>query len=273
MIDMIRSHRKKTESIAKKFFAIQEIVYQQLADELHNDIGQRIALIQMLLDGWFNKIQRCSENHDVHHSILSPDHIRNELSDLAKKIGEMSHHLNGRHSVEQGFENAIGIIARNYRTKHTVQMEFHHEFHSGKIPSHTDRIESHPTGDHGHLYRFRRTSYMPKIEPIPSWIFIHLFRIVQAIFRWFDIRMAPSDMTFDVNLSNPIRLNCQQKPPRKEPTDRPVQFGWTPSPNEQIEALRFSINQRIGVLHGEWNETQTPETLIISCVLPVTKED
>ncbi len=273
MVNTVQLHQQTPESVVERFFAFQEIVYQQLADELHNDIGQRVALIQMLLDGWWTRTQRGLEDRELHRTVLSPDRIRNELNDLAKRVGEISSRFGGRLFVEQNIENAISVIAHTYQAKHTVRLKIHSGVYSRETVSQIDELESPTTESNGHLYRFRRTTSIPQTTTVPSCIFVHFVRMIQLIFRWFDLRTDASEIALDIEISDPIRLTGQQKASERKLTAPSTPHTRVPSPDEQMEAIRFLIAQRIHILHGEWNVLQTSDTLSISCILPATKEN
>ena len=273
MVNTVQLHQQTPESAVERFFAFQEIVYQQLANELHNDVGQRVALIQMLLDGWWTRTQRGLEDHELHHDVLSPDRIRSELNDLAKRVGEISSRFGGRLFVEQNIENAISVIAHTYQAKHTVRLKIHSGAYSRETVSQIDAHEHPATESNGQLYHFRRTTSVAQTTTVPSYIFVHLLRMIQLIFQWFDLRTDSSEIALDIEVFDSIRLTVRQTASERRSTAPSTPHARVPSPDEQMETIRFLIAQRVRILHGEWNVLQTSDTLSISCILPATKEN
>jgi len=116
-------------SVGRRLIEAHEEERTWVARELHDDIGQRIALLSVELQRF--DPQAPGSDVDVHKSL---DHARHSISDLVKDIQELSHRLHSSKLEYLGLVTAAKSFCRELSKQRNVDVEFIHSDLPESIP-------------------------------------------------------------------------------------------------------------------------------------------
>jgi len=115
---------------SRKLIEAHEAERTQVAAALHDDIGQRMAILTMALDGLVR---------DLPLEISDARHRLRELSDqtlaLAREIQALSHHLHPSRLDHLGLAAASASFCREIAARRGVEIAFSHNGIPGGVPA------------------------------------------------------------------------------------------------------------------------------------------
>jgi PAS domain S-box-containing protein len=104
-------------SLSRRLIEAQEAERARIARDLHDDIGQRLALLSITL-GQANNVSPNSANE------LHLDEMRKQLSDIAARVRNLSHELHSSALRLLDVEDALQSFCRELSEKQTVEIDF-----------------------------------------------------------------------------------------------------------------------------------------------------
>ena len=116
-------------SVGRRLIEAHEEERTWVARELHDDIGQRIALLSIELERF--DLQAPDPVLDVHQGL---EHARQSISDLVRDIQELSHRLHSSKLEYLGLATAAKSFCRELSARRNVQVEFVHSDLPESIP-------------------------------------------------------------------------------------------------------------------------------------------
>ena len=130
LLSAVLSERKVTEQSLResrgRLIDTQEQERRRIACELHDDLGQRLALVE----------SEISQLRDECEPSVRPrlDDIRNQLSEASKSTREISHGLHPPHLEQLGLETALRKLCRDFSHNTTLEVQLA----QGTLPDHLD---------------------------------------------------------------------------------------------------------------------------------------
>jgi len=109
---------EKLASLSRGLIEAQEKERTRIARELHDDIGQRFALLGIELERLKEKSFEAPEEQ------IHIDNLRKDVSDIAKDIQSLSHELHSSKLEYLGLVAAIKIFCKEFAEHHNVQIDF-----------------------------------------------------------------------------------------------------------------------------------------------------
>jgi len=109
---------EKLASLSRGLIEAQEKERTRIARELHDDIGQRFALLGIELERLKEK------SFDTPEEQLHIDNIRKDVSDMAKDIQSLSYELHSSKLEYLGLVAAIKIFCKEFAERHNIQIDF-----------------------------------------------------------------------------------------------------------------------------------------------------
>jgi signal transduction histidine kinase len=107
--------------IGQRLLEAQENERKWIARELHDDINQKIALLEVRLQRWGQESTGSAE--DIRNQI---EHTSQGLSNIAKDIHDLSHRLHSSKLEYLGLVTAAGSFCRELSDQRNVKVEFSH---------------------------------------------------------------------------------------------------------------------------------------------------
>lgn len=123
-----RSSDERVHTLAGRLIAAQEKERARIARELHDDLGQKLALLSMELD------------HLVSQTLGSDGLLRRaqaaaaSVTDIATGVHDLSHQLHPARLEMLGLEPALRSLCRDMSSAHNLPIEFDHGPIPGPIP-------------------------------------------------------------------------------------------------------------------------------------------
>jgi PAS domain S-box-containing protein len=114
---------------SQKLIEAQEEERTRIARELHDDVGQRIALLTVNLDS-LKKGPLVS----AAESARRIEEVRKQLEDLARDIQALSHTLHSQKLEYLGLGAAAAGFCREFSERHGVEIDFHSESIPRELP-------------------------------------------------------------------------------------------------------------------------------------------
>jgi two-component system sensor histidine kinase UhpB len=118
---ILRENYRRAQDLARKLLTAQEHERQRIARELHDDIGQRLALLSVKLDGLAQGMPTTLEKERS-----SAGKLFGEVQELSGAIHDLSHQLHSTTLQHMGLEKALRNLCRV--TASQYQIELHVEF-------------------------------------------------------------------------------------------------------------------------------------------------
>jgi len=109
---------ERLASLSRGLIEAQEKERMRIARELHDDIGQRFALLGIALE------RLKEESFDRPEERMRIDDIRKDVSDMAKDIQSLSHELHSSKLEYLGLVAAIKIFSKEFAERHNIQIDF-----------------------------------------------------------------------------------------------------------------------------------------------------
>jgi signal transduction histidine kinase len=119
------------KTINNTILETQEQVLQNISQELHDDAGQQLTVINFQLEN----LKLDSKEFD---SALAP--ISKSVSELSKSIRSISHSLNNQLLSQQNLIKAIEIEVDRLRENKSIQINFVHDASNGQLFSVNEKI-------------------------------------------------------------------------------------------------------------------------------------
>ncbi len=114
-VEALRKAHSELQEFTPRLIAAQEQEKQRLARELHDDVGQRLALLRVGLDSVEQKIPvETSAEHAEIRSLLT------QLDELAIDVHNMSHQLHSSQLQYVGLRAALNEVCQNFADQHRV---------------------------------------------------------------------------------------------------------------------------------------------------------
>jgi signal transduction histidine kinase len=126
------SDRKKVEEerkeLSNRFIRAQETERTRIARELHDDIGQRLAIlrIQMLRAG-----RAVSDMPDKTHPSIPQ--LAENVKEIANRITEISHQLHSSHLEYIGLKSAVENACREFEAEYRTRVKYTSERLDAKV--------------------------------------------------------------------------------------------------------------------------------------------
>ena len=126
------SDRKKVEEerkeLSNRFIRAQETERTRIARELHDDIGQRLAIlrIQMLRAG-----RAVSDMPDKTHPSIP--NLAENVKEIANRITEISHQLHSSHLEYIGLKSAVENACREFEAEYRTRVKYTSERLDAKV--------------------------------------------------------------------------------------------------------------------------------------------
>jgi PAS domain S-box-containing protein len=116
-------------SVSRRLIDAQEQERCRIARELHNDLGQKMALLQIGLEQFEQKIPELSsgDRQQLRNIVQS-------ASELSSDLHNLSHQLHPVKLDLQGLTAAMGGLCREFSKQHDFQVKFVHENIPAQIP-------------------------------------------------------------------------------------------------------------------------------------------
>lgn len=130
LLSAVLAERKVTEQSLResrgRLIDTQEQERRRISRELHDDLGQRLALVE----------SEISQLRDECDPLIRPklDEIRSQLSEASKSTREISHGLHPPHLEQLGLETALRKLCRDFGHNSTFEIQLA----QGTLPDHLD---------------------------------------------------------------------------------------------------------------------------------------
>ena len=112
---------RELQQLAGRLIEAQEEERARISRELHDDIGQRVALLASEVD---LAVQRGSTTRKQRFSSLLPK-LQRELDAIATDIHELSHELHSASLQHAGLKVALKDLCSKYWNKHRLEIDLH----------------------------------------------------------------------------------------------------------------------------------------------------
>jgi two-component system sensor histidine kinase UhpB len=123
---------RRMEDLAGKLLRAQDHEREKIARELHDDIGQRVALLSISLD---ELQQGFSSEMENERSLASS--LLDDAQNLASDIHDLSHQLHSHTLRNMGLRLALEGLCRNTARQHHIVVELHSD-DTSRISQETD---------------------------------------------------------------------------------------------------------------------------------------
>jgi PAS domain S-box-containing protein len=124
-------------SVSRRLIEAQEAERARIARDLHDDLGQRMALLQIGLEQFEQNMARLSPS--------DREQLRNIAqiaSELSSDLHNLSHQLHPVKLDLQGLVAAMGGLCREFSKHHNLQVKFVHQDIPAQIPKARKRYET-----------------------------------------------------------------------------------------------------------------------------------
>lgn len=103
----VKHSREELRALSRRLMGAQEETRRSIARELHDDLGQRAALLGMKLDAFRGTVPP--------ESLPALDTIRTELTGIAEGLRQVSHRLHPVILTDLGLAEALHSLCREYQ--------------------------------------------------------------------------------------------------------------------------------------------------------------
>jgi PAS domain S-box-containing protein len=124
-----KSAEEALASLSRRLIEAQEQERYRIARELHDDLGQRMALLQIGLEQFEQKIPELSSSHREQLR-----NIAHAASELSSDLHNLSHQLHPVKLDLQGLVAAMGGLCKELSKQHDLQVKFVHNNVPAEIP-------------------------------------------------------------------------------------------------------------------------------------------
>jgi two-component system sensor histidine kinase UhpB len=123
MLSTVIGERRSTEEelreASRQLIDVQERERQRIARELHDDIGQRLTVVQIELEKVRNKPESASFAQTI-------DKLSRQMADASKATHDISHGLHPSELEYLGLVSAIDMLCRNLADDFSLVVDFKH---------------------------------------------------------------------------------------------------------------------------------------------------
>jgi len=119
---ILRANYLRVQDLAGKLLIAQEHERLKIARELHDDIGQRLALLALKLEERFSSVVPETE---IERSIS--DSLQQEIAELCSAVHDLSHQLHSTTLQQMGLTAALRSLCRTIERQHNVTVNFESE--------------------------------------------------------------------------------------------------------------------------------------------------
>lgn len=134
---ILKENYERAQDLAGKLLIAQEHERQRIARELHDDIGQRLALLSVKLDGLAHALPSALEKEQ---SIAG--NLFGEVQELSAAIHDLSHQLHSTTLQHMGLQRALQGLCRTTSSQYQIEL-------------HLESDEIAPLSDEANLCLFR----------------------------------------------------------------------------------------------------------------------
>ena len=127
----LRQRDDELQRLAGHLIEAQEEERRRISRELHDDIGQRVALLSCELDLVHNS-SKAQSRHEREAAVLPK--VRKELDSIATGIHELSHELHSASLQCCGLKVALKDLCWKYSNNHHLEVELQAEHFDAKLP-------------------------------------------------------------------------------------------------------------------------------------------
>ncbi|HWF47742.1 MAG TPA: response regulator [Bryobacteraceae bacterium] len=112
--------QEELNAITRRLFNAEEQERQRIARDLHDDIGQRLALLQIDLERLWAKLPETvrMETDAERATALA------RIAGIAKDLRELSHHLHPQILDDLGLETAVRQLCELFEERHSIPVRF-----------------------------------------------------------------------------------------------------------------------------------------------------
>ena len=125
--DSLKQRDQELQRLAGHLIEAQEEERRRISRELHDDIGQRVALLACELDR-----QRLSRHNSAEES--EDGSVRAELEAIATDIHKLSHELHSSSLQFGGLKIALKDLCRKYAQMHRLEIDLRADHPEAKLP-------------------------------------------------------------------------------------------------------------------------------------------
>jgi signal transduction histidine kinase len=119
---------ERLANLSRGLIEAQEKERSRIARELHDDIGQRFALLSIALAQLKEKLVRYEPEDQI-----SIDKISKDVSDMGSDIQSLSHQLHSSKLEYLGLVEAIKIFCKEFAERQNVQIDFNSRDVPGRL--------------------------------------------------------------------------------------------------------------------------------------------
>jgi len=117
-VTLAREAEEERSQLAKRLIESQEAERDRIARELHDDVGQMLALTRMRMERAGKPVS------DVPGKLHpGPSELAKELDELAQKISNLSHQLHSPTLKYLGLERAVARLCREFRSQSKIEVD------------------------------------------------------------------------------------------------------------------------------------------------------
>jgi PAS domain S-box-containing protein len=122
--------KEELRALAANLMTVQEEERRRIARELHDDLSQRIALLDFEVERLHRELPKDVAERGTER--LST--LRSQISALAEDVRKLSHRLHPSILEDMGVEAAIRSLVKDFAQAHGIAVQFHTEGLSRPVP-------------------------------------------------------------------------------------------------------------------------------------------
>lgn len=122
---------EELNAVTRRVFSAEERERQRIARDIHDDIGQRLALLQIDLERLWGKLPPAIRDATK----LELDTALSRVAELSKDLRDLSHHLHPQILDDLGLEAALQSLCETFEERHLIALRFSARNIPAHIPS------------------------------------------------------------------------------------------------------------------------------------------